>query len=55
VQWQDLSHDSVNSFDLKALYMIRDRLISNLIGESQLRELAHVAEVSLSKLKRLLK
>ena len=55
VQRQDRSLHSINATDLSALYVIRDRLISNLVEAPPLVELAQLAGMSLSKLKRLFK
>lgn len=53
VQRQDRSLQAINSTDLKALYAIRDKLIGNLVETPPLGELAQLAGMSLSKLKRL--
>lgn len=55
VQRQDRSLHSINPTDLKALYIIRDRLPSNLVEAPPLVELAQFSGMSLSKLKRLFK
>jgi transcriptional regulator GlxA family with amidase domain len=55
VQRQDRSLHSINATDLKALYLIRDRLLNNLVEAPPLAELAHLSGMSLSKLKRLFK
>ncbi len=55
VQRQDRSLHSINATDLSALYVIRDRLISNLVEAPPLVELAQLAGMSLAKLKRLFK
>ena len=55
VQRQDRSLQSINTADLRALYAARDRLISNLAEAPPLIDLATLAAMSLSKLKRLFK
>lgn len=55
VQRQDSSLQPINITDLKALYMVRDNLISNLVEAPPLPNLAILAGMSLSKLKRLFK
>jgi len=55
VQRQDRSLHSINATDLKALYLIRDRLLGDLVKAPPLAELAELGGMSLSKLKRLFK
>lgn len=55
VQRQDSRLQAINTADLKALYVVRDRLISNLAKAPSLTDLATLAGMSLSKLKRLFK
>lgn len=47
VQWPDRSLHSINPTDVKALYAIRDRLLSNLVEAPPLLELAQLAGMSL--------